>query len=266
LPLADALALVTEAADRLRTPQGAEALAYLHRRGLTDETIRTARLGVVASVSIPTREGDRCYRESGITIPWQDGDRLEKVNIRRPEGSDPKYRQAFSNRPRIFPTPAAIIPGRPLIIVEGEFDALLLGQEIGNWAAVVTLGSSSSKPDPDIYMAMLAAPVWYVAHDADKAGDIAAAGWPTRARRVRPPGAFKDWTEAGQTGVNLRRWWSDRLAGTEAPALFTWDELAPRRWGPYRFGEHEPANDEPDPYAIAEREAIQDETPLEMTS
>jgi hypothetical protein len=25
--------------------------------------------------------------------------------------------------------------------------------------------------------------------------------------------------------VNLRRWWSDRLGGTEAPALFTWPEL-----------------------------------------
>ena len=24
------------------------------------------------------------------------------------------------------------------------------------------------------------------------------------ARRVRPPGAFKDWTEAAQAGVNLR--------------------------------------------------------------
>ena len=34
------------------------------------------------------------------------------------------------------------------------------------------------------------------------------------------------------SGVNLRRWWTDRLGGTEAPALSTWDELAARRWGP----------------------------------
>ncbi len=40
LPLADALALVIEAAGRLWTPEGTKALAYLHGRGLTDETIK----------------------------------------------------------------------------------------------------------------------------------------------------------------------------------------------------------------------------------
>jgi DNA primase len=45
LPPTDALDRVTEAANRLWTPEGTEALAYLHGRGLTDETIRVARLG-----------------------------------------------------------------------------------------------------------------------------------------------------------------------------------------------------------------------------
>ncbi len=44
----------------------------------------------------------------------------------------------------------------------------------------------------------------------------------------------KDWTEAAQAGINLRRWWTDRLGGTEAPELFTWHELAAQRWGPAR--------------------------------
>jgi DNA primase len=43
---ADALALVVEAERRLWTPEGADALASLHGRGLTDATIRVARLGV----------------------------------------------------------------------------------------------------------------------------------------------------------------------------------------------------------------------------
>ena len=201
---------------------------------MTDETIRVSRLGFVDSVSIPTREGDHCFRARGVIIPWFDGDRLPLVKLRQPEGMKPKYVEAYRDRPRIFPSPTAVRPGRPLVIVEGKFDALLLGQEIGHLAAVVTLGSASSKPDPDIFLPMLAAPVWYVAHDADKAGDLAASGWPARARRVRPPGAFKDWTEAAQASVNLRRWWSDRLAGTETPPLFSWEELAVWRWGPAR--------------------------------
>ena len=100
LPLADALALVTEAAARLWTPEGTAALAYLHSRGLTDETIKAARLGVVASVSIPTREGGRCYQARGVVIPWFDGDRLALVKIRQPEGTKPKYAEAYRDRPR----------------------------------------------------------------------------------------------------------------------------------------------------------------------
>jgi hypothetical protein len=59
----------------------------------------------------------------------------------------------------------------------------------------------------------------------------AASGWPARARRVRPHAPCKDWTEAFQYPINLRRWCTDRLRGIEAPALSAWDELASMRWG-----------------------------------
>src|SRR4051794_35968756 len=61
LPEAAALALVEAAAARLWSPEGADALAYLHGRGLGDEMIRTARLGWSPGASIPTRDGDRSY-------------------------------------------------------------------------------------------------------------------------------------------------------------------------------------------------------------
>jgi hypothetical protein len=41
-----------------------------------------------------------------------------------------------------------------------------------------------------------------------------------------------DWTDLFQHGVNLRRWWTDRLGGNETPPLFSWEELARERWGP----------------------------------
>jgi hypothetical protein len=78
---------------------------------------------------------------------------------------------------------------------------------------------------------MTAARRWFVATDGDEAGDKAAAGWPARARRVRPPGRFKDWTEAAQAGLDLARWWRDILAGVDRPPLFSWPELAGWRWG-----------------------------------
>jgi hypothetical protein len=213
-------------------PEVRATLAYLEGRGLTHETIRRRRLGWTPDVKLPTADGRRTWRAEGIIIPWFDGNRLAMVNIRQPDRRKPKYAAAFRDRPRVYPGPEAIRPGTPLIAVEGEFDAMLLGQELGDLACVVTLGSASSRPEGELNRAMLRCPRWFAAHDADDAGDRAAAAWPSRAVRVRPPAPDKDWTEAHQGGVNLRRWWSDRLAGIGAPERSTWDELAARRWGP----------------------------------
>ncbi len=223
LPLADALTAVADAEQRLWSPEGADALEYLRRdRGLRDETVRAARLGWTPGVMLPTSNGARFWRASGITIPWWDRDRLALVKIRQPEGRAPKYAEAFRDRPRIYPGPGGIRTAKPLIVTEGEFDALLLGQELGELAAVVTLGSASARPGSDILGVMLAAPIWYLAHDADEAGDRSAEGWPARARRVRPPAPFKDWTEARfrpwlDTGVDLRRWWVEEVFPIDGP-------------------------------------------------
>ena len=193
---ADALALVVDAEQRLWTPEGADALAYLHGRGLTDETIRQARLGWADKIRLPKRDGSGTWPLSGLVICWFDSGRLARVKIRRlGMFNGAKYIEAFSDRPMLFPSMASIQPGGSLVIVEGEFDALLLGQALGELAAVVTLGSASTRPEGSARLAMLRCPRWYVAHDADDAGDKAAAEWPDRAIRVKPPEG-KDWTEA----------------------------------------------------------------------
>ncbi len=251
LPLENALNLVVEAAERLWTPQGSEALSYLHGRGLSDETIRSARLGYVESAMVPTRDGDRSYRVSGVVVPWFDGDRLTLVKIRQPEGREPKYAEAFRDGPKVFPSLGSIRPGRPLVAVEGEFDALLLGQELADMASVVTLGSASGRLDASVLGAILSASPWFVAHDADAAGDGAAASWPARAIRVRPPEGFKDWTELHATGFNRVRYVWGRYLHMSTP----WEELASQRWG--STGD-EP--EDPEAEAVAERAAIQAES------
>ena len=75
-----------------------------------------------------------------------------------PRGSEPKYAEAFRDRPAIYPAPAVVRPGKPLVIVEGEFDALLLGQELGDLAAVVTLGIGIGPARGPTYLAMLRRP------------------------------------------------------------------------------------------------------------
>ncbi len=232
LAVPDALALIADAESRLWTDQGAEARKYLtHQRGLTEHTIRAYRIGWMPGVTLIAGSG-RPWTARGVVIPWFDRERLAKINIRQPDGSTPKYAEAFRDQPSIFLGSPTARPGLPLVMVEGEFDALLLGQELSGLAVVASLGSASNHPDPTIYRQFFGHSPWFAAHDADEAGDKAAARWPAKSRRVRPPGSFGDWSEAHERGVNLRRWWTDRLEGVESPDLFTWTELASQRWGP----------------------------------
>jgi hypothetical protein len=246
-----------DAADaRLWTPEGAKASAYLTspQRCLSHETIRAARLGWT-----PRAEGV-AWQPPGVVIPWFVGDRLALVKIRPPDEwrarfSDrkrpPKYLEAFRNPSRLvcYPSPAIIRPGRPLLVVEGEFDALCLGEALGELAAVVTLGSASARPSPAILGRFLSASPWFVSTDDDEAGDKAAEDWPARARRVRPPEPYKDWTEARADGVDLPSWWREILSGNLRPALISSDE-------PSRRGEDSTDEAETDPYDAAERDAI----------
>jgi len=169
---------------------------------------------------VPKKEGDRCFPFSGITIPWKDGARLTRIKIRRIDDDKPKYAEAYSDRPLIFPDPAVIRPGWPLIVCEGEFDAILLGQQLPE-VSVITLGSASARTDPAVLSRMLSSPRWFIALDADKAGDSAASKFPARAIRVRPPD--KDWGEVHAGGANRIRY----LWGRYLPMSKSWGSWNP---------------------------------------
>jgi DNA primase len=178
LSAAEALALVEESERRLWTPEGEPALGYLTaERGLTEATIRRHRLGWTPREMLPTSRGDRFYRVTGIVIPWFDGGRLSLVKIRQPDGARPRYAEAFRDRPTAYADVASIRPGSALIVVEGEFEAMLLRQELGSLASVATFGGSSGRSDDRTRIAASLCPLRFAAHDADDAGESAAAAW-----------------------------------------------------------------------------------------
>ena len=76
---------------------------------------------------------------------------------------------------------------------------MLLGQQLPE-ASVITLGSASTRTDPAVLSRMLSSPRWFIALDADQAGDNAAAKFPASAIRVRPPDPDKDWGEVHAGG------------------------------------------------------------------
>jgi hypothetical protein len=213
LLLPEAEELVRDAIARLWSPEGRAALRYLQQhRGLQLATIRHARLGWT-----PKADGVP-WEPPGIVVPEFDGDRLTLVKIRVPDSwimrfpedrRPGKYLTAFRDRPTIYPGAGVIRPGDPLIIVEGAFDALLLQQELDGLAGVITAGSATDRARGRARAILVFCSELYLATDNDGAGDKAAALWPTRAIRVSPP--FKDWTACFQAGVDLRRWWEERL-------------------------------------------------------
>jgi hypothetical protein len=154
----------------------------IRSRGLEVETIRGAGIGWVPPYPIPGRDG-RPWRVGGYVIPWFDHGRLVRIKVRQPPGKQPKYVEVFTDPDRppvLYPDPALIRPGRPVILAEGEFDALALGEALGDRAVAVSPGSAGmARPTPAILAALIdgGASAWFVGLDADEAGDKAAALW-----------------------------------------------------------------------------------------
>jgi DNA primase len=199
---------IVECAQQLLwSPAGARALDWLRARGLLDTMSKTAKLG------LHPRDGKVAglYVDRGIMIPWFEGDELRFVQVRRPVGK-PKYRAIEGGtRGAFYPAPPK--PGRPMLVVEGEFDALLGRQQIGDLIEVVTLGGASQNLSEEAVSALTCAPVVLVATDANAAGASAARQWlelTARAIRLKPPIGI-DLTESYLAGVDLRAWIGSEL-------------------------------------------------------
>jgi DNA primase len=203
-----AAALIEESSRLLWEPAGREALAYLRKRGLEDDTIKAARLGWVDKLRLPKKDGSGTWPLSGVVLPWIDRDRPALVKVRRLGlVTGAKYIDVFRDRPILYPDRGAIRPGGTAIVCEGEFDCLLLNQELeALGVSIVTLGSASNSPAPEAIDLLCMASRLFIATDGDGAGDIAASKWPAHARRARPPAGDKDWSEVHAGGFNRIRY------------------------------------------------------------
>lgn len=186
-------------------------LAYLEKRGIDQSSVKDYSIGACPIDDDPKLSS--IPRIAGIWIPWFSGGKIVATNVRRAANRKPKYMLIRGSvRSSTFPE-IQPFDGRPLLVVEGEFDAILLRHRIGAKIQVVTLGSASSRPPANLLLTLAGFPLVFAGFDADQAGESAwdsfRSALPT-AIRVRPDQS-KDWSEMFAKGINLYGWFEKLL-------------------------------------------------------
>jgi DNA primase len=195
----------------LWSPCGSHALDYLRNRGFADETIRTVRLGYIADEfhdppeawGLPAGHTD-VWVPSGIAIPWRGRGDIWRLNVRR-DNAEPKYCGPAGYCQGLFGVDG-LNRGLPVVMCEGEFDALSVAQEAGDLVSAVATGSTGGARGQRWLRLLSSAPSVLVAFDGDTPGDEAAEWWINevpKATRLAPKVDASAMLEAGR---DLRDW------------------------------------------------------------
>ena len=208
---------------KILAARGEKCLQWLHiERGLTEETIRTARLGInvddffrprpawglAAEINPDTGRPKKLWIPAGLVIPCLENGKPVRLRVRRfSPGEGGRYIIVPGSDPR----PMSWGLEKPYFcIVESELDGILLNQVGGDMTGVIALGSAQAKPDALVDEGLNRAACILVCLDFDDAGTTAS--W--RFWAMQYPVAFKRWPcplgkdpgEAYKAGLDLRAW------------------------------------------------------------
>jgi len=211
--------------------QRQDTLDYLKSRGFGDETIAKHQFGYCYNPNsyngdfyrfrsewgLPDRENSKgglakLWLPAGIVIPYHDiAQEVLKVKIRRvnwhADDEFPKYVEV-SGSSKQFSCFGCIQESIATVLVESEFDAILLYQESHDLCASLALGGVSKKPDLETHIHLLKSPLLLFALDFDEAGKNAFSYWRSAYANLRawPAPLAKSPGDAYLKGVDLRRW------------------------------------------------------------
>jgi DNA primase len=221
---AKARRLVDDAIYHLWSPPGQAMVGFLsEEKGLNPGTIKASSLGWLpgdrwdaapawgqAEVLKDNGKPKKFWLPKGITIPLCQDGQVVRVRIRRPEG-EPRYYLLRGSS-----TQALLVGTGPVaVLVESELDALLLTQEAGDLAHLVSLGNAQTRPDREAADLLKRTRLILLGLDADQAGAKESwRWWKTHYPQAHrwPPIQGKDPGEMFAAGVNLRAWVQAGLA------------------------------------------------------
>lgn len=164
----------------------ASALSALYKRGLEDNTIKRFKMGYcpkniwraysewgLDTELKPNGKPKMIWMPHGLTLPWFDqSEKILKINIRRLDWHENDNYGKYIKIPGSMQCPA--IYGDPSlkvgIILESEFDALLIHQEAGDFCFCIATGGSTQPLDQLTDQVIRKCPLIMFCPDVDKAG------------------------------------------------------------------------------------------------
>lgn len=102
-------------------------------------------------------------------IPWIAEELVWPLKVRRAQGQPPYIQVAGGNAYGLY-NADAITPHKPIVFCEGEFDSLLMQQEVGDLAAAVSLASVTASLNAYWQERLNASAAIYITYDRDTAG------------------------------------------------------------------------------------------------
>jgi len=233
---ARARAFLAYAREQLWTDAGRPGRDYLGAGGLTVETMRRFGLGWNPRDlwDDPQRwglSGARVYLPRGVVIPCEMSGSLWYVKVRRFEPEDSprtqageKYGGPRGGKGALFGADRLRAGERPLLLCEGERDALLAIQELSDLVDVATFGGAGRRCLGHWLLWLLPYRSILAAYDADAAGGRGTAYLASLSGRVQgirvPHG--EDLTGFHAEGGDLRAWLSGHLKPLGATLIPDW--------------------------------------------
>ncbi len=197
------------------TPEGAAALEYARKRGLSDETIKQFQLGYDVRDGIPRLLIPSINERRYVTIYRRD--------LRPDVPQSDRWKDApGGTKSELYLADCLLRKDHPVVLVEDAFSALSIWQACHDLVNVVATGGAECGKLTRWLACLALDPRVLIALDADKAGDDESDWWLERlgnARRLRPT-CPKDANDMLQAGLSLRKWIEGAI--NRAP---TWSQI-----------------------------------------
>lgn len=202
----------------------AEAQAYAIGRGLSPETIQAQRIGwnpvtvydpreswgLPPETNPETGKARKIWLPRGLVIPAWSAGHVVALKVRRPDWreGDPRPKYAAIKGSAKGSMVLGEGPGKPVAVVEGELDALLIYQTAGDLVTAMAMRTAKGRPDAEAHALLKTAPAILCALDADEAGREGWLWWRANYSQAKrcPPIMGKDPGEGMKAGLDLRAW------------------------------------------------------------